>query len=233
VRFHYHEIPSLPALAWCARVDRHDEVVPVFHGSGVETHPSGFVEGAWNGCFAALNFIDATIVAGTGGTLAGDSVRFSTSTDPSSPIFSIATRGSVYVSNSPSFALAAAGERPDDIYPFYPYDLLDIFRKGLGGQAGPLRLSSSTTLHVHFLTIVCVDAEGALAFEHHRSGESPGLPVLHRRAFEWRATSRRERGRSPSKTPIQAAGLALQRLRLHCGGGAGPLGGVHGNVHAG
>ena len=173
MRFRYEEIRALPPLAWCARVDRGSEVVPVFHGSGVEAHPRGFFEGAWDGRFEMLGFTEASIVAGTGGTLVRDAVRFSASTDPSGPIFSIAKRGSIYVSNSPAFALTAADEETDDIYPFYAYDLLGIFRQGLRSPAGWLRLRSSTVLHVHFYTIVSVDSRGGLRFESHPLSEEP------------------------------------------------------------
>ena len=73
--FQYHEIPTLPPLAWCARVDRGSDAVLVFHGRFVETHSRGFIEGAWDDSFASLNFIAATIVAGTGRILEHDSRR--------------------------------------------------------------------------------------------------------------------------------------------------------------
>jgi hypothetical protein len=62
--FRYHEIPTLPPLAWGARVDRGGDAVLVFHGMFVETHSRGFIEGAWDDSFASLNFTAATIVAG-------------------------------------------------------------------------------------------------------------------------------------------------------------------------
>ena len=48
MRFRYHEIPTLPPLAWGARLDRGGEAVWVFHGMFVETHSRGFIEGAWD-----------------------------------------------------------------------------------------------------------------------------------------------------------------------------------------
>jgi hypothetical protein len=115
LQFRYEEIRTLPPLAWCARVDPGREVVPVVHGSGVEAHPCGFIEA--RGMVASTRSVSPRprSSAGTGGALIGDAVRFSASTDPSGPIFSIAKHGSIYVSNSPAFALTAAGEEADDI----------------------------------------------------------------------------------------------------------------------
>jgi len=160
-------------LAWCARVDRESDAVSVLHGSGVETQPQGFVEGAWNDSFASLNFTDATVVCGTGGILEHDRVRFSASTDQSGPLFSVAKAGSVYVSNSPAFVMAVAGELPDDIYPFYPYDLLRIYQQGLYCPHGLLRLQSSASLGVHFYTMISVDPRGSVTFDTHRLCEAP------------------------------------------------------------
>ncbi len=171
--FRYHLIPSLPPLAWCARVNPPSDAVAVFHGTRVETHPRGFIEGAWDGAFASLDFTAATIVAGTGGVLERDRVRFSASTDQLGPLFSIAKAGSIYVSNSPAFAMIAAGEEPDAIYPFYPYDLLRIYRQGLYCPDGRLTLHSRNALHVHFTTIITIDARGSVGFESHRLCEPP------------------------------------------------------------
>lgn len=174
MRFRYHPIPTLPRLAWCARVHRGSDIISVLHGGWVETHPRGFVEGAWNDSFALLNFTAATIVCGTGGALEHGRVRFSTSTDQLGALFTIVKANSVYVCNSPAFVLTAAGEALDDIYPFYPYDLLRIFRQGLHRPDGHLRLRSRISLGVHFTTIINIDERGAVTFDAHRSGEAPG-----------------------------------------------------------
>jgi hypothetical protein len=173
VLFRYHEIPTLPPLAWCARVDRGSDAVLVFHGTFVETHSRGFIEGAWDDSFASLNFTVATIVAGTGGILEHDRVRFSTSTDHLGPLFSIVKGGSVYVSNSPAFVMTMSGEEPDDVYPFYEYDILRIYRQGLYCPNGHLRLRSAIPLRVHFTTIITIDERGSVRFDSHRLCEPP------------------------------------------------------------
>ena len=152
---------------------RESDAVWVFHGTSVETHSRGFVEGAWDGSFSSLDFTAATIVAGTGGSLERDRIRFSTSTDHLGPLFSIIKGGSSYVSNSPAFVMLMAGEAPDDIYPFYAYDLLGIFRQGLDCPNGRLRLRSSNSLGVHFSTIITIGARGSIQFDSHRLCEPP------------------------------------------------------------
>lgn len=168
MQFRYHPISTLPSLAWYARVDRGSETVPVFHGMSVETRPEGFIEGAWDDRFASLNFIAATVVAGTGGIAEHDRIRFSTSTDHLGPLFSIVKGSSVHVSNSPAFVLTMAEEEPDDIYPFYDHDILRIFRQGLYCPHGRLTLKSSIALGVHFSTIISVDQHGSVGFDSHR-----------------------------------------------------------------
>jgi hypothetical protein len=173
VQFLYQPIPTLPPLAWCARIEHGNAIVAVLHGGSVETRPGAFVEGAWNADFAALDLTGATVVAGTGGIAERDRVRFSASTDTCSPLFTIGKAASTYVSNSPAFVMAVAAEAPDDMYPFYPYDLLRIYRQGLRCSRGQLALYSGAGLGVHFSTIVSVDAQGRVTFDRHPLCEPP------------------------------------------------------------
>ena len=173
MQFRYHAVSTLPRLAWCARVDAGGDVVSVFHGSWVETRPESFIEGAWNGPFDAQDFVTATTLCGTGGRMEQDRVRFTTSIDALGTLFTIAKDGSLYVSNSPAFVMTAADEEPDDIYPFYTHDLLRIFRRGLHGPTGYLRLNSRNRLGVHFSTLITVDARGVMTFDRHRLCEVP------------------------------------------------------------
>jgi hypothetical protein len=144
-----------------------DEVVPVFHGTQVETTARGFVEGAWNGAFDGFDLAAATVICGTGGTAGAGRVRFYASTDQYGLLFSVRTRDAVHVSNSPAFVLEMSGEEPDPIYPFYIYDLTAIFRQGLHCPDGRLRLRSGNTLHVHYTTVVSVERHGRVRFDRH------------------------------------------------------------------
>jgi hypothetical protein len=165
VEFRYHEVATLPRLAWCARVTAGDDVVPVFHGPRVETSASGFIEGAWNGAFEAFDLARATVICGTAGAAAQDEVRFHASTDQHGVLFSVRRGSALFVSNSPAFVLAVSGEAPDPIYPFYAYDLLAIFRQGLHCPDGRLRLRSGKALHVHYTTVIRLNQHGEVRFE--------------------------------------------------------------------
>jgi hypothetical protein len=79
----------------------------------------------------------------------------------------------VYVSNSPAFVLSMAEEEPDDIYPFYSYDFVRIYRQGLFCPNGRLKLRSARKLGVHFTTLISVDERGGVSFEPHRLCEEP------------------------------------------------------------
>lgn len=173
MQFKYHKTDTLPSLAWCARVDNECDTVAVFHGEMVETDPRGFVEGAWNGSFEELDITSATVVCGTGGVLDDDTVRFSASTDSVCPLFSIVKDDSVFVSNSPVFVMAMAGEEPDPIYPFYSYDVTDIWCQGLYCPNGELKLSSDISLRVHFSTIMSADKHCSCQFEPHPLCDAP------------------------------------------------------------
>src|SRR5690242_4077553 len=172
--FRHVHVPALPALAWCARVTPGADVVHVFHGSRVETHARGFVEGAWNGAFEAFDLARATVLCGTGAAATVDGVRFYASTDQQGLLFSIRLRDGLVVSNSPAFALAASGETLDPIYPFYVYDLLAIFRQGLYCPDGRLRLRSGDALRVHYTTVMAVSPRGEVRFEAHAACAPPG-----------------------------------------------------------
>ena len=159
MEFVYEKLEHLPKLAWCARVVRHLDTVQVFHGSQVETRPTGFVEGAWNGPFESLSLSTATVLCGTGAQLEGSRVRFCASSDRLSPLFSIAKHEAIWVSNSPLFVLSAAGEKPNSIYPFYMYDLIQMWRHGLYNLSGRLKTSSNSPMCVHFGAIRSIGAD--------------------------------------------------------------------------
>jgi hypothetical protein len=181
------------------------DAVDVFHGRSVETAEHAFFEGAWNGEFASFGFADATVVAGSGAALTTNGIRFVASTEQYAPLFSVANGGSLHVSNSPAFAVAAAGAATDDIYPFYAYDLLAIYRRGLHGPDGRLPLRAGLALGVHFATIISVDRGGTLRFAAHRLGDLPRdyssyAAMLHdgvRHVFDNAADSRRRQAFTP------------------------------------
>ena len=93
-------VASLPSLAWCALIGKNQAQVTIFHGTGVVPRPEAFVEGAWNGDFNQSNFLEASVMSGTGGRAENGSIRFTGSTDRLNPLCSVDTLDTRYVSNS-------------------------------------------------------------------------------------------------------------------------------------
>ncbi|MEQ1839818.1 MAG: hypothetical protein ABL994_05375 [Verrucomicrobiales bacterium] len=169
----YQRYSSLPQLAWCARFRSGEPFVEVEHGSAVETRGDYFFEGAWSGGFSAAEYLAAPVVVGTGGALSGNGVHFIPGSDRISPLFSIAGRSGIHISNSPIFAMASAGEHLDGMYPFYFQDFLRTWRMGLHSPAGRLRLASGKHLKVHFFTHLIVDERGRISYRAHSAGAKP------------------------------------------------------------
>jgi hypothetical protein len=133
VRFRFQRLDTLPRLGWCARVTRGDDEVVVWHGPWVETRPGAFVEGVWDGPFAADGFDRAATFCGSGGRLDGDGVVFASATHLYEPIQSLRVGDALLVSNSVVFLLVEADDEPDPAYLHYGPDLLEYWRLGTAG----------------------------------------------------------------------------------------------------
>jgi hypothetical protein len=130
LRFQCVERDHLPVLSWYARIRRGQDVVDVIHGAGVEAADTCFYEGAWAGALGAQGLRTASVVAGSGCVIDGDSVLAVARSDNGEQLYS-ARRGSTFhISNSLVFLLVALGERPDQKYPDYAYDFLEARRRG-------------------------------------------------------------------------------------------------------
>jgi len=172
--FRYVPHDSLPALAWCARIRRGSGVATVFHGMEVETSPGFFAEAAWNGGLDAAGLRTASVVCGTGGMIDASGLVFRAGTDGLCPLFSVRHRDVLHVSNSPVFALTAAGEKPDPLYPFYSHGLLRIFRRGVHGSRESLPTASpGVKLGVHFYVVVRIGPDLAMELEAPPAGDEP------------------------------------------------------------
>jgi len=172
MKFSFIEKPTIPPLAWYACIDPIEDAVTVYHGSLVEVNENGFFEGAWNAPLEEGPFENATVVVGTGGWLKGDVIQLGGSTDRLSPIFSIRKKGVLHVSNSPMFVMEAAGEKPRDGHPFYNYDLVSVWRRGLYCPSGKLKLATAT-LRIHFATILNIDRTARISYSLYPLGEPP------------------------------------------------------------
>jgi hypothetical protein len=118
---HVQYCPSarLPRLAWCAAIDQARECAVVRHGRSVEIGDDFFIEGAWNGDFAAGDFASSECVFGSGAVVSGRGITFVASCSTTDPLFYATSPDCVVVSNSLAFLLAANGDELDFSYPGY------------------------------------------------------------------------------------------------------------------
>ncbi len=149
MRFKFIEIPSLPRLAWCARLKSNREMIRVIHGSGVEVHNDWFFEGAWDGPFDGPGFAEATTCTGTGARIHNGAVEFVSPTDPYRGLVTLKTSEDIFVANSIPFILAQAGDKPDTNYLDYYGDLFHNFTSGFVRKPRPLVMSNGSHVYLH------------------------------------------------------------------------------------
>ena len=154
----FEELSRLPTLSWCARVEL-SGCTFVRHGSGVETRGDGFVEGAWDGDFAAFDFDRVTTLAGTGGRIRGDTMVFAAPFHPMERLFLLRKPDQVLVSNSLVFLLEEAGDQLDICYPNYFFDLLAMVREGIAAPAALLRTAGGREVELYPCCNIELDSE--------------------------------------------------------------------------
>jgi hypothetical protein len=160
VRFSFHSLPSLPRLAWAARVRADDPIVPVLHGSCVETGDDWFVEGAWDAPFAAGDFDRSTVLTGSGGRTTDAGVLFATPANLYERLQSVRVGPDLFVSNSLAFLLALSGDRLDPDHRHYYLDLLDFYRVGIATKEKRLRLAGGRAVSLHDCCNLLVAPDG-------------------------------------------------------------------------
>jgi hypothetical protein len=149
MRFDFQLLPTLPRLAWAACVRTGDPVVTILHGSWVETGDDWFVEGAWDGPFAAAAFDRSAVLAGSGGRITPAGVLFATPANLYERLQSVRVGGELFVSNSLALVLALSGDALDPGHPHYYLDLLDFYRIGIRVPEKRLRLAGGRTALLH------------------------------------------------------------------------------------
>lgn len=148
VRFKYEKVDGWPRLAWAARIQRGSDLVRVLHGPWVETKDSWFCEAAWDGAFAEGGFDQTDIIAGSGGRIRGQALRFLSSGSNLDRLHSFLDSEGFLVSNSYACLLAVAGARADPCFREYA-DRIETYRFAFFGEyarelpssMGPVRLT--------------------------------------------------------------------------------------------
>lgn len=150
-----HLNPTLPRLAWCAKVVRGRRTVVVEHGAWVETGPQFFAEGAWNRPFDDPCLPAAEIVLGSGGTIVGDRASFTPTTHTMERLYSIERADAWLVSNSLPFLLEATQSRLDVRDWSYERRLM-TFLRGYRRAATTLELEAGAVVKIHYHDTVSI-----------------------------------------------------------------------------
>lgn len=150
MRFEFFEVPSIPRLAWCAKLLPSQEIVKIIHGPGLEVHEDWFYEGAWDGPFDGPGFVEATTCTGTGARIQNGTVEFVSPTEPYRGLVSLKTPKITFISNSLPFLLAQTGDKPDIDYLDYYNDLFHNFNRGHVRRPRPLVMKNGSRVYIHF-----------------------------------------------------------------------------------
>jgi hypothetical protein len=160
LRFLFTPVATLPPLAWCAELHRGDPRIAVRHGLLVETRDGGFFEGVWDAAFDEFGFAGAVSTMGSGACHEGSHIRFVAPSHTYESLCSLAEGDCLWISNSPAFALASAGDGPDIRYPFYHRDLLALQRRGItGDEPASFPTACRRRLLLHAATDLLIDRE--------------------------------------------------------------------------
>lgn len=161
--FHFHVISNISRLAWCAVLEK-GKYAQVYCGEDVECTPDVFVEGAWNGEYAAMDFDSAGFFCGSGGKIvrtAGESYCFVTPDHVLEKLVTVERGGRLFVSNSVPFALEKSGCSLDIRYPHYERDFSSIL-KGLDGYQREIPLAEGRVLQCYYYCNLYVSPEGEI-----------------------------------------------------------------------
>lgn len=156
LRFVFVPAPELPRLSWCARLSRGGETVVVEHGSGVETTPAFFVEGAWDGRFGDGEPATATTMLGSGGQIMGDGACFCTTTHSKERLQSLLADNALLISNSFTYLLRAAGDAVDPNYRFYERDFMSSMN-GISRACKRVPTAGGLWVRLHYSERIYVD----------------------------------------------------------------------------
>lgn len=165
-RFRFHVDHNLSRLAWCAVLER-GKCAEVYCGEGVACVRDAFVEGAWNGSYAAMDFERAGFLCGSGGKIireGGERYCFATPDHVLEKLVLIRKAGRLYVSNSVPFVLARSACELDMQYTGYERDFSSIL-DGLDGYKREIPLADKMTLSCYYYCNLFISPRGDVTAE--------------------------------------------------------------------
>ena len=154
--FDYKLSAGVSKLAWCAVVSD-QETVQVYHGSAIETHKKGFVEGAWDGKFEALDFDQANFFIGSGALIndAGELI-FVAPSHTLERLYTLREKEHLYVSNSLPLLLTLSNNQLLPDYLYYERDLSTILY-GLQDYTKQIPLSHNREFSMYYYCNLKID----------------------------------------------------------------------------
>ncbi|MFW6030811.1 MAG: hypothetical protein ACOCRO_11260 [Halanaerobiales bacterium] len=149
--FNYHLNKKLPKLAWGTVILKGSNEINVYHGTGIETKKTFFVEGAWNDNFISANFDKSTLFMGSGArsTENGVGILFATSNHTLERLYTIKDQDIIYVSNSLPFILFMSNNKLKANYLDYESDFNTIL-KGISHYKNWIVLENNKKVKLHY-----------------------------------------------------------------------------------
>lgn len=174
MRFVYDTNASIPAGAWCALIAENENDIHVEVGRAVECNDDFFVQGVWDGDFAAGSFADTHFSCCTGGNVkiskTGGAI-FSAPSHLLEAIYAIRKDAELYLSNSLAFVLERTGARLDRNYQDYQLDMCSsIF--GIDRQIKSSPLEAGLRLDYYRCCNIEIDSSLNVRSENRQSGFS-------------------------------------------------------------
>lgn len=207
-RFVFEPRELFPRLGWCARIAHAEPTVRVAHGAWLETSPSAFVEGAWDGSFLDFDFDRSAAFQGSGGRLRDGQLLFISPTHPLERLYLVRLADELLISNSLSCLLAESDDGPDFAYPDYFFRLLEHFREGV--SAGTVSLPTARSRRVQLFAVCDLTVASDLRVTPREKDPGPeprdyaDLEGLLRSAVERTAANAADPNRKQSYQPIAA-----------------------------
>lgn len=126
MEFDYRLTAGISKLSWCAVISP-NQAVRVYHGSAIETFEKGFIEGAWDGKFEALDFDTADFLIGSGALInEADELIFSAPSHTLERLYTYGNTEQLYISNSLPLLLKLSNNQLLPDYLYYERDLSTI-----------------------------------------------------------------------------------------------------------
>jgi hypothetical protein len=159
MKIKFELITTFPRLAWCAKIQKDEDMVTVRHGPWVETRDECFFEGAWDGSLDELRFDEAVTFTGSGGRVANGSILFSSPTHMLDRIHSISVDNEFFISNSFTCLLVQAGFEPDINRPNYFFDFLNHHRAGISETEKRIYINDKYYVNLHDCVNILVNCD--------------------------------------------------------------------------